>query len=193
MKSRRVDWTWHLRVSHIFHVLLKISPQGEEGTARESIHKKPHQCLHEVTSEKLLFYKSEQISLLLIWKRGKFSITLPIFWRFDGFTHLRVWKQALPSHKITSIPPTPNPEALKGTAAAEFTEHQKSTGISLANNNKIQNKATNINSTWIASPLLREQVICSLVLLTFLNKKSWRDADTRNQSCCHLIIWAQEP
>lgn len=85
---------------------------------------------------------------------------LPIFW------HLKVLhisesgnSQALPSHKITSIPPAPNPEALKGTTAAEFTEHQKSTSNSSANNNKIQNKATNINSTCTVSPLLREQVI----------------------------------
>lgn len=132
--------------------------------------------------------------ILLLWTRGKFSITLPIFWSLK-ILHISESEnsQALPPHKITNIPPTLNPAALKGTTAAEFTENQKSTSISSANNNNIQNKATNINSMFTGSPLLREPSYCSLALLTFLSKKSWRDADRRNQSCCHLSTWTQEP
>lgn len=147
---------WPLRVSHIFHELLKISPHGEEGAARESIHKKPHQCLHK----EIIILQIRANLPLLIWTRGKFGITLPIFWSLE-ILHISESEnsQALPSYKITNIPPTLNPEALRGTTAAEFTQHQKSTSISSAKTNKIQNKATNINSTCTVSPWLREQVI----------------------------------
>lgn len=132
---------------------------------------------------------------LLIWTRRKFSVNLLIFWHLKVLhisQSLSLWKQALPSHKITCIPPSPSTEALKGTAA-EFTEHKKSVSISLANKNKIQNKATNTNSTWTVSPLLREQAVCPLALLTFLSKRELKDADMWNQRCCHFTTWTKEP
>jgi len=133
---------------------------------------------------------------LLIWTRRKFSFTLSTFWHFK-VSHISEFEppktdRHFPSHKITCLPPPPSTEALQGTAA-EFTEHEKSVSIALANRNNIQNKSTNINSTWTVSPLLREQAVCPLALLTFLNRKSLKDADTCNQSCCHLTTRSTEP